>query len=77
MKLLLMLKGFKSWAACFFKRREGFGLYEILGIAAVIIVAAAVIIPGFKNFADAIMRDMSKWWSETVSGSLFPSSLEK
>lgn len=52
----------------------GFGLYEVIGIAAVLIVAAFVVIPGFRNFAQSIMDRMDSWVSDSIFGNLFPAS---
>lgn len=55
-------------------KKEGFGMYEILGIAAVLIVASFVLIPGFKNFAKSLIEALSKWFEDTIQSQLFPSS---
>lgn len=52
----------------------GFGLYEVIGIAAVLIVAAFVVIPGFRSFAQNIMAEMSDWVDKSIFGRLFPAS---
>jgi Na+-translocating ferredoxin:NAD+ oxidoreductase RnfE subunit len=52
----------------------GFGLYEVIGIAAVLIVAAFVVIPGFRNFAQGIMNQMDSWVNDSIIGKIFPAS---
>lgn len=44
-------------------QRKGFGLNEVLGIAAAVIIAAAIVIPGLKGFAENLMGDMTDWWA--------------
>ena len=48
--------------------RRGFGLNEVIGIAAGIIIAAAVVIPGLQDFAGVIMGQLESWWGEMASG---------
>jgi hypothetical protein len=43
--------------------RRGFGINEVIGIAAGIIIAAAVVIPGLKTFAEGIMTELATWWT--------------
>lgn len=50
--------------------RRGFGINEVIGIAAGIIIAAAVIIPGLKTFAGTVMTELSGWWT-SMSTELF------
>lgn len=52
---------------------DGFGLNEIIGIAAAVVIAAFVIIPGLRTFATTIMTALSTWWNN-VQGSVFPTS---
>ncbi|MCK5759234.1 MAG: hypothetical protein KAH14_09075 [Clostridiales bacterium] len=54
--------------------QNGFGLYEVIGIAAVLIVAAFVVIPGFRSFAQNIMSEMDTWVNDSIFGQLFPAS---
>ena len=42
---------------------DGFGLNEILGIAAAVIIAALIIIPGLTGFADGLITKMGTWWT--------------
>jgi hypothetical protein len=50
--------------------RRGFGLNEVIGIAAGIIIAALVIIPGLRTFAGSLLESLSDWW-ESMAGSIF------
>lgn len=52
---------------------DGFGLNEIIGIAAAVVIAAFVIIPGLRTFATSIMMALSAWWGN-VQGTVFPTS---
>jgi hypothetical protein len=50
--------------------RKGFGINEVIGIAAGVIIAAVVIIPGLKLFAGTVMDNLTDWWT-TISTSIF------
>lgn len=56
------------------RSRSGFGMNELLGIAAALILAAFVIIPGLKTFAGDVMQGLSKWWDTIVTKTIFPVS---
>lgn len=56
------------------KSNRGAGLGEILGIAAVLIIAAFVIIPGLRTLAGTIMTSLSNWWRDTIAGQVFPTT---
>ncbi|HEY8348501.1 MAG TPA: hypothetical protein PK767_02075 [Clostridiales bacterium] len=58
----------------FIDRQGGFGLNEILGIAAALIIAAFIIIPEMKDFAEKLMTGLESWWNNTISKSIFPTS---
>jgi len=58
----------------YLNNRNGFGLYEVIGIAAVLIVAAFVVIPGFRTFAQNVMSEMDGWVNDSIFGQLFPAS---
>lgn len=51
--------------------KNGFGFNELLGIAAAIIVAAFVVIPGLKQFADSVIDKLGIWWLN-ISTKIFP-----
>ncbi|MDD4494738.1 MAG: hypothetical protein PHV32_10430 [Eubacteriales bacterium] len=55
-------------------RNNGFGINEVLGIAAALIIAALVVIPGLNNFAGGLMGKLTEWW-DTISSKIFLSSL--
>ncbi|NJD02983.1 MAG: hypothetical protein FIA99_10415 [Ruminiclostridium sp.] len=50
----------------------GFGMNELLGIAAALILAAFIIIPGLQTFANSVMTGLQTWWSGTVLTEIFP-----
>lgn len=50
--------------------KRGFGINEIIGIAAGVIIAAVVVIPGLRTFAQTIMTELTTWW-ESMSAVLF------
>lgn len=58
----------------YLRNQNGFGLYEVIGIAAVLIVAAFVVIPGFRTFAQNVMGEMDSWVNDSIFGQLFPAS---
>lgn len=58
----------------YLRNQNGFGMYEIIGIAAVLIVAAFVVIPGFRIFAEEIMGRLNTWLENTIFNQLFPAS---
>jgi len=59
----------------FIDRQGGFGLNEILGIAAALIIAAFIIIPQMKEFAESLMKGLKDWWNDTISKTIFKTSL--
>ena len=52
--------------------KRGFGLNEVIGIAAAIIIAAVVVIPGLKLFAGDVISSLDTWW-QTMASSIFSS----
>jgi len=58
-----------------FSDRRGFGMNELLSIAAALILAAFIVIPQLKTFAQTVMSGLSEWWRDTIKTSIFPSSL--
>ena len=50
-----------------FLNRKGFGLNEVIGIAAGIIIAVVVVIPGLQGFAGDILDNLTSWWNEMAS----------
>lgn len=55
------------------ERGEGF-LGLIIVSAIVLIIAAFVILPGLRALANTMMNALSDWWTNTISGQLFPAS---
>ena len=41
---------------------KGFGVQEILGIAAMFIIAGFVLIPGLKSFAQEVIQELNSWF---------------
>ncbi len=54
---------------------RGFGMNELLGIAAALIIAAFVIIPSLRTFAKSVMDGLSDWWGNTIESQIFPTSV--
>ncbi len=46
------------------KSKKGFGINEIIGIAAGVIIAAVIVIPGLRIFTQTIMTQMTTWWNK-------------
>lgn len=59
-------------ARLLFGKRDGFGMSELLGIAAALILAAFIIIPQLKIFAGNVMAGLSYWWGNTIYNKIFP-----
>lgn len=58
----------------YLKNEDGFGMYEIIGTAAVLIVAAFVLIPGFRLFASTVMGSLNSWFTDTIAANIFPTA---
>lgn len=56
------------------RRRDGFGMNELLGIAAALILAAFIIIPGLRSFAASVMAGLNTWWTNTILSNIFEPS---
>lgn len=56
------------------KRKGGFGVNEMLGIAAALILAAFIIIPGLQDFATNVMDKLGDWWDDTIVSRIFPAA---
>jgi hypothetical protein len=73
----MKFKGINNMLVCLymrFQKNDGFGMNELLGIAATLIIAAFVIIPGLRTFADNIMDRLGTWWTDSVTAHIFPVS---
>ena len=66
-RLWVERRGRQLWAD-----RRGFGMNELLGIAAALIIAGLVIIPGFKGLADSMIDGLEGWWKD-IADIVFPS----
>lgn len=44
--------------------KKGFGINEIIGIAAGVIIAAVVVIPGLRSLAQTMMSELTTWWGD-------------
>lgn len=64
-----IMKAFRNYFIC---KRDGFGLNELLGIAAAIIVAAFIIIPGMRTFAQKLVNGLGTWWNNVIASRIFP-----
>lgn len=51
--------------------KKGFGMNELLGIAAGIIIAAFIIVPGLKEIAREMMDRLKSWWAN-IQNEFFP-----
>jgi hypothetical protein len=49
------------------KKNEGFGMNELLGIAAALILAAFVIIPGLNELAKSVIDGLKGWWTKIAA----------
>lgn len=54
--------------------KKGFGMNELLGIAAALILAAFIIIPSLKDFAQNVMNGLDSWWDKTIVSKIFPTT---
>jgi len=43
--------------------KSGFGLNEVIGIAAGIIIAVVIVIPGLQVFAANVLAQLTNWWN--------------
>jgi len=57
-----------------FTDNRGFGMNELLSIAAALILAAFIVIPGLRTFAGNVMDGLSDWWHNTINGEIFPNT---
>ena len=48
--------------------KRGFGVNEVIGLAAGIIIAAVIVIPGLKGFATGIISKLTSWWDGMATG---------
>lgn len=50
---------------------RGFGMNELLGIAAALIIAAFIIIPNLRIFAESMMEELGDWWDDYIVTKVF------
>ncbi len=74
-KTILSMLGNRKSLRRFRDDNRGFGMNELLGIAAALIIAAFVIIPSLRTFAADIMDGLSDWWGTTIASKIFPTSV--
>ncbi len=55
-------------------KNGGFGMNELLGVAAALILAAFIIIPGLRDFSETVITRLTTWWTGTVVSSIFPTT---
>lgn len=53
----------KGSNAMIFSGKKGFGINEVIGIAAGVIIAAVIVIPGLRQFALQVMEALTTWWA--------------
>ena len=56
------------------RSKDGFGMSEIIGTAAVLIIAAFVLIPGLRGFSQLMIDSLTDWFEDVVTVQIFPSS---
>jgi hypothetical protein len=54
------------------KTRKGFGINEVIGIAAGVIIAAMVVIPGLQTFAGDVIDRLGIWWGDMADTMFLP-----
>jgi cell division protein FtsX len=60
----------KKWLKKIAKGNKGFGLNELIGIAAAMIVAAFIVIPGLTSLGRNAITRMQDWW-RSVAATIF------
>lgn len=53
---------------------NGFGINELLGIIAAVVIAAFIVIPGMRSFAQKLIDGLNDWWNDVIAGQIFPNS---
>jgi hypothetical protein len=62
----------KDYLRCKLDNKGAFSINSIISIAITLIIAAFVLLPGFRNFAQLLIDDLTTYWNDTVSTSIFP-----
>jgi len=50
---------------------RGFGMNELLSIAAALVVAGFVVIPGLRTFASKVIAALNNWWDTKIYQDIF------
>ncbi len=45
------------------KKRDGWGIAELLAVIVGIVVVVIILAPGIKTFASDVLTSMESWWS--------------
>jgi|YNPMSStandDraft_1061717.scaffolds.fasta_scaffold22654_5 hypothetical protein len=69
-----VLKNLKKHFSNLSKSNKGIGIAELIGVAALFIIAAFILIPGLRSFAQNVINALNTWWTNTVSSKIFPTS---
>lgn len=73
-KMNLAALNIKRAAEKFAEEKGEFAVSSVIGVAAALIIAAFILIPGLRTFATGIMTTLNSWWSGTVQPAIFPNS---
>ncbi|HBN85563.1 MAG TPA: hypothetical protein DDZ89_17165 [Clostridiales bacterium] len=68
-----MLKSYVK-IKCILCNKKGFGVQEVLGIAAMFIIAGFIFIPGLKTLATGVITGLQNWFDNTIAANIFPTS---
>lgn len=75
LKMDCILFNAKSKLAEKIKDEKGeFGLGSVLSVVAVLIIAAFILIPGLRSFAQSLINSLNNWWTNTIMPSIFPTN---
>lgn len=69
-----VIKDYSCLVRTSLKKEDGFGRDEILGTAAVLIIAAFITIPQLRTFVTTVIAALNSWWTNTISTRVFPAS---
>ncbi len=53
--------------------KKGFGVNEVVAIAAGLVIAVLVVIPGIRTFAGNVIQSLGAWW-QGIADNLFTMS---
>lgn len=60
---------------CILCNKKGFGVQEVLGIAAMFIIAGFIFIPGLQALAKSVIDGLQDWFDKTISTNIFKTSV--